>query len=158
MRMIVLSLLAVVAQATAATSVNVSGIWKYEKPGVVANGTVFTVLDASQSCTQIARAKIFGLTKWGVNECAWALEGEALRISIVKSASQPEAAGKTATFTVLSADQTQLLLFNGKEEQKWTRVESLPAEYEQALQESRRSGAQQGIPADGSRPAGEPRR
>jgi hypothetical protein len=137
MRAVVFLLLAGSAEASAATSENVVGTWKYEESGLVGSGIMFTVLKADRSCAQVARAKVFGATKWAVIECTWTLEEESLRLSIVKSTSQPDSAGKTVTFKVVEADQSHLLLLSGKEQQKWTRAESLPADYEQVLKESR---------------------
>ena len=146
--MVVLQALVVsAAQAATLNPSSIIGTWKYEKPGFVAHGLVFNVFLEGGQCTQIAKATLMGITKWDVNQCEWALDDNRLKVTIIKSSTQPEAVGHSAIFEVQHVEDAELLLASGSEQQKWARTSELPEEFKQALAAAA-GAAQQGAPVD----------
>lgn len=132
--MILGAALATLATASAAvTERDLCGIWKYEKSALIGGAALFTSLRADGTCTQVARGRAFGMTKWAVYSCIWIVENSDLKITILEAPDQPTANGRTIMFNILRADSARLRLASDGERLEWNAVASLPPEFQEKL-------------------------
>lgn len=102
----------------------------------IGGADVYTTLHENGSCTQVVKGRAFGMTQWGVYGCRWSLEQEKLNLHVTESPNQPEAAGKTVSYTVLSVRPEQLQLEIEAEKHEWNQVQELPRPFAEQLESS----------------------
>ena len=125
-----------------------AGVWHYQKRMFIGGADVYTTLKKDGSCTQVVKGRAFGMTQWGVYGCTWSTEKEQLNIHLTESPSQPEAAGKTVSYKVLSVSPEQLHLEIEDEKHEWNQVQALPEPFAEQLESSGVGAAQQGAAPD----------
>jgi hypothetical protein len=149
--MIFSAVLMALTAANASIEHDLRGIWKYEKSVLIGGAELFTSLGADGACTQVAKGRAFGMTKWAVYGCTWAVENGDLQITILEAPDQPGAKGATAVFNILGAESGRLRLASKGEQLEWLAVANLPSEFQQKL-DSRQLGAQPAVPWDAVSP------
>lgn len=114
---------------------SVAGIWHMNVSKLMADATVYFVLDPDSSCKQVVRIELLGVTKWTARTCTWRLKGNLLSLSMQQSAT-PEEEKETATqITVTEVTADSLVVSSDGEAQRWTRANALPAEFQARLQD-----------------------
>lgn len=113
---------------------SITGIWRTDVSKLVADATVYFVLDADSSCRQVGRIKLLGISKWIVRTCSWRLDGDFLTLSLAKSATPDEEKENTTRIAVTEITADSLVISADGEVQRWTRASELPAPFQAHLE------------------------
>jgi hypothetical protein len=105
------------------------GLWRSEESAAVGSAVAYLAFTEQHTCAQVAKGRIFGMTKWQVVECQWTLDGDRLTMTVTGPASEPGVIGQVQKYAVsFPADNTLTLTVDGHS-QTATRASEVPAEF-----------------------------
>lgn len=129
-----------VASAAAASSeasdneASIAGIWRMDVRTLMADATVFFVLDTDRTCKQVVRIDLLGFSKWTARTCTWRLDGEQLTLALQESAAPKSELETTAQVRLAEVTPDRLVISSEGETQLWARASELPPDFQVQLQ------------------------
>lgn len=126
---------ALLCAGTEQAPISIAGIWRLEVSSMVADATGYFVLAQDNSCHQVVKIKLLGMTKWTVRHCDWSYDGRSLTLILRKSAEKKEKSGTFLRVAVEELTQEKLVISSDGEKQIWYRDNDLPAAFREHLQD-----------------------
>ncbi len=114
--------------SAAIQSAQLPGLWHFNYKTFAAKAEVVMQLNADQTCSQMGKSSVVGVTKWSLLKCTWRLENNTLLLSVTKSSS-PENVGKTTQMPITELSADKLVLASDGKAMEYARSVALSPEF-----------------------------